>query len=784
MVVLPTNALLEVRVHQQRKHDVHFAFCDAEKAWVEVERLHVDLFFQAQRDDAVYVTSRSPHGDWLEGIIETPTRSWWLVTAAPPRNQPARRDTVYRVWDALLGCMEKFADVARQHWSDLPTSAIHFVIIFDDLPDFRETRWDDLKNAPSDLKVEVSRASNTAYFHVPRGFFHLFAAPENLAERAFVQAFLKATATLAGRDVTVAEADDLLQQILPNTRTRSFHMTYAQEFRHHCTPFWKLRCRLVDEADVIEQTVGLAWELPTKVEMGQTTGTSECGGLLNEAVDALWFRTREKLRKLDRTLVVLRCIENIEAVDRDSEQWRISAGALLAQDEDTSEAYNVATARESARARSTQACRVLIEMSICESPTVRAEPICESEFDALQAMVTALIHYASHSDALHHGVANPAIMICGTGELKLDVSYHQSVVTPYLSGKFQRGFRSAADNYASNYAESTAESNGMQVAEVPEKFASAVKAEYGLLPARIADLLGFLEDDALQRDELIVCTTRSQFVDRLRGGGFTPAEINAIFEAFVLRHRAQWDSTPPAFRKEDWYPWRFSRRLSLFSRPLICCGELPSDAFVYAPGFVTEAMRAILSRLYSAVFPKEYYHSDEMRAWADAQTLRNGAAFETRVKEDLAALGWNARAGVKMTELGANKSYGNVDVLAWNASTGVILVTECKHLREARTIGEICEKLRNFRGEEQDDLHAHLRRFEWLCSNQSQLARITTIPAANQRLIPILVTNALVPMQFVNDLPLPPQLILPVRELATALPAILNRNWSIRFPRG
>jgi len=685
------------------------------------------------------------------------------------------------VWDALLGWMEKFVALAQARWTDLPASSITFIIVFDDLPDFRETAWEDLKNAPSDLKFAVSKSSCSVHFHVPAGFFWLFAAPENLAERAFVRAFFQATAELGGKGTTTAEVDDLIQQVLPNTRTRSYHMTYAQEFRHHCTSFWRLRCRFVEEADVIEQTVGLAWELPTKVEPGQTTSVAECRRLLNEAVDALWLRIRDALRRLDRSLVVLRWLENIEAIDRDTEQWRISAGALLAQDEDTSEVFDVATARESERARSTQACRVLIEMAICESPATRGDPICESEFDALQAMVTALIHYASHSDAVHHGAANPVVMICHTGELKLDVSYHETVVTPYLSGHFQRGFRSAADNYSSNFPDSATKGDDTEADEVPKEFVSAVEAEYGLPPKRIADLLQFLEDDALQRDELIVCSTKSQLIDRLKGGGFSEVEIDAVFKAFVLEPRARWDSTPLGFRKEDWYPWRFSRRLSLFSRPLICCGKLPEDAFLYAPGFVTEVMRAILTRLYSAVFPKEYYHSSEMRAWADAQTLRHGAAFETRVKNEISTLGFNARVGVKMTELGADKSYGNVDVLAWNESTGVILVIECKRLRQARTIGEIYEKLRNFRGQEEDDLHAHLRRFEWLRSNQTQMTRITRISSEGQRLIPILVTSALVPMQFVRDLPLPPQLIVPIRELATSLPVILDNSWSIRF---
>jgi hypothetical protein len=409
--------------------------------------------------------------------------------------------------------------------------------------------------------------------------------------------------------------------------------------------------------------------------------------------------------------------------------------------------------------------------------------ICESEFDALQAMVSALIHYASHSDAVHHGIAAPVVKICGTGELKLDVSYHQTVVTPYISGQFQRGFRSAADSYASNFPASTAEQEESNADDLPDDFISAVQAEYGLAPARIGHLLRLWEDDALERNELIVCTTKATFIERLAKGGFSTDEIDSLFEAFVLKPRSQWDSTPSGFRKEDWYPWRFSRRLSLFSRPLISCGESPEDAFIYAPGFVSETMRAILSRLYRAVFPKEYYHSAEMRAWADSQTLRNGAAFEVRVTDNMLTLGWSARSSVKMTELGADKSYGNVDVLAWDVSKGHVLVVECKNLRQARTVGEICEKLRNFRGEEKDDLHAHLRRFHWLRSNQKEVARITTIEPSKQRLIPLLITNALVPMQFITDLPLPPELILPIQDLPTSLSSVVDRQWSIRFPR-
>jgi hypothetical protein len=784
LVVLPTDALNEVRVTQRRKYDVHLAFCPAERAWLQISRLHVHAFFRALNRDAVYVTNRSAWGDWLEGVIETPTRSWWFVIGAPPRENAKQRDTVYRVWDALLAWLNILAPLAERTWPNLPHTAVQFIVLFEKLPDFSQTKWEEIQSGFTELEFEARPSDGTAVFRVPLGFFRLFAVPENDAERAFVRSMLQATATLAGHEIEDAELDNLVSQVIPNKRARSFHLTVAQEFRHYCSAYWKLRCRLVEEADAVEQTIGLAWEIPRlSLKPGKVTDRGECLKVLNAAVDVLWRRIRTQLRCLDRTLLILRCMENIEAIDRDAEHWRISAGALLAQQDDTREVLDVATARESKRAQSTQACRVLIEMAICECPTLRGNIISESEFDYLQASIAALMFFASHSDALHHGVASPPVMVCGTGELKLDVQYHESVINPYLTGFFEAGFRSAADAYGSSFPTADQKPAERIDTSLPGDFVSAVQAEFGILPERLIDLVKFLQNDALKHDELIVITNTSSFKELLLGGGFTAEEINSVLAAFALHPRNRWDCAPSGFRNEDWYPWRFSRRLSLFSRPFVIWKGKSGTNILYAPGFILDAIGAILTRLYSAVLPKEYYSSPEMRRWADAQTLRHGNEFEMKVNDKLSSLGWTGRHGVKMTELGANKTYGNVDVLAWNLHTSTILITECKHLRRARTVGEICEKLRNFRGEEQDDLHAHLRRFEWLSANRDRLSRITKIPAVQQRIVPLLVTNALVPMQFVRDLPLPVDLIVPINQLEAVLPAIIQQSWDIRHAR-
>ena len=69
-----------------------------------------------------------------------------------------------------------------------------------------------------------------------------------------------------------------------------------------------------------------------------------------------------------------------------------------------------------------------------------------------------------------------------------------------------------------------------------------------------------------------------------------------------------------------------------------------------------------------------------------------------------------------MTELGASSELGDIDVLAWNR-TGNVLLIECKRLKLARTVAEIAEICRRFRGEANDELDKQMRRFKRVAEN-------------------------------------------------------------------
>lgn len=69
--------------------------------------------------------------------------------------------------------------------------------------------------------------------------------------------------------------------------------------------------------------------------------------------------------------------------------------------------------------------------------------------------------------------------------------------------------------------------------------------------------------------------------------------------------------------------------------------------------------------------------------------------FENTVADQCKAIGLGARASIRMTEFGADSSYGDLDTFAWD-NRGTFLAIECKRLRAARTVAKIGEQLRAF----------------------------------------------------------------------------------------
>jgi hypothetical protein len=230
--------------------------------------------------------------------------------------------------------------------------------------------------------------------------------------------------------------------------------------------------------------------------------------------------------------------------------------------------------------------------------------------------------------------------------------------------------------------------------------------------------------------------------------------IAKILDMFTLRARQEWSATPRGFSRHDWYPWRYRRRLSVISRPILQFNATGEARYLVAPGMVRDGFRKVLDYCHDGGYDAKNFPPGRMRSWIGATENKRGHKFNLQVAESLRQLGWQARANVALTEILNAKlprNYGDVDVLAWR--DGRVLAIECKDLELAMTIGEIARQLYEFRGEtvegKPDRLKKHLIRTEVLQQQASAVARFAGIAGAVQ-IEGWLVLSDLGPINFSN----------------------------------
>jgi hypothetical protein len=292
-------------------------------------------------------------------------------------------------------------------------------------------------------------------------------------------------------------------------------------------------------------------------------------------------------------------------------------------------------------------------------------------------------------------------------------------------------------------------------------FITAFKAEFGLTPDETVDGLSELMDLAVECNSVVVETTLGNLRERLLRRGLSPDICHAFVKTFGLFHRPAWDQPPAGFYHKDLFPWKYRRRLSAVVRPLLIFGDHEDDKVLYGVGALGQSFQYLMGRTERGQLPETFFISEAMRIYWGAVNDKRGHEFASSVAELLREEGWEARNEVQMTELGAPKELGDIDVLAWKP-TGEVLIIECKRLQFARTVAEIAEICRRFRGQAKDDLDKHVQRVKWVMENPLTLERIVGFRPDHDRIDAKLVTNTDVIMMYLTSLPIPAEKIGPL----------------------
>ena len=265
-------------------------------------------------------------------------------------------------------------------------------------------------------------------------------------------------------------------------------------------------------------------------------------------------------------------------------------------------------------------------------------------------------------------------------------------------------------------------------------------------------ILDRLEDEGIRRGNAILVIRKREYFEIVCADGIEQRSAESFLDRFSLWTRKKWDSVPNGFDRKDLYPWRFGRRLSYLTRPIL---QLTSDCnplLIIAPHSLKLGFAYILDGTKSGRLERSFFRTKRMRDgyWGKAS---EGHTFASNVAEKFRSSQWCVRKNIGLPEIlnqKLDKNFGDIDVLAWKRDWKELLVIECKDLFPSLNYSEIAAQLSEYQGSDiggkPDKLRRHLSRVEIMRAGSVEVRKFT-----KQREVDIvswMVFSRRVPMQY------------------------------------
>lgn len=755
------NFVARMRQGIRQSFDAHAAFLDTD-SWLAVERQSNAWFFKEHGKLPAYVCMGRLLKQEMYGVVETPQRNWWII--CDQKIPGSYQEFARLLWDAIFRWMLKASRIIEQHIKNLPQPALKIRLHLVDIEewpalDAHTIAYTD-RNA---CHTSMSGSELTLFVGFP--FIGFLARPDNAGETHCLFRIIEILHSHF--DPNAIPPSALEAKIVPSSGARFLHMLRANNFRNVLGTLFHQPPRFVMPEDLEHAKLGLAWLVRSPAVDDELRGKKECQDFLHKLALKAWERIKAQLVTLDKVSVVREALKNIEAVSLDDQRWETTAQAVLATCIDYTDALRAASDRDFERAAALLASRILVEMAACTCPEDGSgRPMSRADFDALLARILQLIEIGDYSDAVQLEYVPHEIKITPSGDLDIEKQFHDNVMAPRARTVSASGFESASQKYIQYFQQSEDRPSAEDTFD--RSFLVAFEDEYRFPIETIFVFLGELQKWALENKQCVMHITRHWLLEHLRE--LPPSTAEAILRAFTLPRRSKWDEDD---RPKDWFPWRYRRRLSLLSRPIVECPLANHDAYIISPGLLEDSIRYVVGGAYMGAFDHSYFGTKAMKSWIGQANDKRGHEFNEIVAERFRELGLMARTEVNIRSIaGANlrQDLGDVDVLAWCPTIGLVIAAECKSLHFAKTMGEVTEQLFRFRGQtdkngKPDELGKHLRRIEWLEKNLGKVAHFLQLGDMAITLQGNLIFSNEVPMRYVGNLPINNSQILTLEEI-------------------
>lgn len=745
-IVLPINLLREVRADSDRGYDRHSAI-DNTGIWHQVQHVSPSPFFASESSKKLYASINDARHRVLTSVYEGDYQLW--LSLSTPRVPGS--EIGYHLWEMANEWLHRLGAVLDQLFGKTSDASPYkvYVDFLDEEPEYTEEELPSTDTLLSLCAIEPHSEPNSCKAIFYPGFIDGFRFSDNVAERLFTRTLAKAYLNLLGLQDKMSP-EEVEQHVVPNNEARSFHLFHAHHYIDYVRHTLPKKLISIDPIDDAAIRIGLAWKVFNQPENDRILGKEACTDFLGKIVDVLLDEISDSLKAFDRRSTLFRLVGNCEKASVEGDHWNRTSAAVLGLHGVTPETIGQYVEQASKFAGAAVATRILIEIGLCVCPSDHGIKPSTIELSKLIAHASLLVRIGGLSDAIYYSALTPELSISPLGDILFRDDLGRLVVDPMLG-------RVVSDKYVANASHQ--KKNYKPAATLPEikgqlekEFLDTWKIEMGFDVDEARLIVESLEDKGVTEQAAVYTVKKSEYLALVCSEIVIGGIAEQFLKQFSLNTRLDWEKPPNGFRKKDIYPWRFGRRLSYVTRPILILDDREDPALLIAPNALRTSLAYVVDGAWGGRFDQDFFQSKEMRDgwWINAT---EGHTFNEEVAKTLADAGWQTRENIGLPEVlnrKLEKNYGDIDILAWRNDRPDVLVVECKDLSLARNHSEVAAMLSDYQGGEAkgkpDKLKKHLDRIGLLEENMDQLQIF--VGTSSSKLVSCLVCSGVVPMQY------------------------------------
>lgn len=519
---------------------------------------------------------------------------------------------------------------------------------------------------------------------------------------------------------------------------------------------------------------------------------------LHNGVDVLLEALAKKTSVFDICILLKMLISNHETLVFQREHNKILNPAQILCFGDTREKRDEFYANEGRLTESGLATRALIEFLAAtqDDNSAKMQPGSD-DVESLLAIMSEIVRVGSICDAIHFDVANHIIKKLQSGRYGIYDEDFSDSLGDFTIARSAESVNFEVENFGHKMESLSAHNLKAPIEKSKEcdYIDKAFLSDWGISYTDILQFLYACYIIGIEKQSSVVEIAESEMVIEIKRLASDMSE-NAIIHCLnrlSLDKRDAYLTPPVGFEKREIFPWIYNRELSFLRRPIIRYQMSNGKSnCIYGIRSCIMAGIQLSNLLFSGRLRNTGKHLSKLLGSFEAE---KGMEFNEEVRAYLQQIPdlkvWSHDVSIRPKgNLLAEADYGDIDVLAYDASRNILYSIECKNTNTAKNIREMKTEMDEYlgRGEKPDRdqkralVLKHLRRHKWILEHMDKVRCF--IGASSQPTVKsMMLTASVIPTSYLKK-EITPLSILNFQELKIQGQTYLDSSKDPIFDRG